>query len=181
MSLTRLEPDAADLVQDVFLLWAAKGHQLKDVSKVKAWLFTSLHRGFLQKHRRSTRFPHVEIASVEFELPTVDPGQLTSLNTQHLLELLARVDAQYQAPLALFYLEDYSYNEIAGILEVPLGTVKSRIARGLAQLKALVSRKTASPITARVRTSSGAADSANKVEPSAPEDGRTPTAAGGHP
>jgi RNA polymerase sigma-70 factor (ECF subfamily) len=47
--------------------------------------------------------------------------------------------------VALFYLEDYSYNEIASILEVPLGTVKSRIARGLAQLKELVLRKAASP------------------------------------
>ena len=42
--------------------------------------------------------------------------------------------------MALFYLEDYSYDEIAGILEVPLGTVKSRIARGLGQLKELVLR-----------------------------------------
>ena len=55
------------------------------------------------------------------------------------------MDEQYQAALALFYLEDYSYNEIATILEIPLGTVKSRIARGLAQLKELVLRKDASP------------------------------------
>ena len=54
-------------------------------------------------------------------------------------------DEQFQAAVALFYLEDYSYNEIAGILDIPLGTVKSRIARGLAQLKELVLRKTASP------------------------------------
>ena len=40
--------------------------------------------------------------------------------------------------MALFYLEDYSYNDIAAILGVPLGTVKSRIARGLAELKRLV-------------------------------------------
>jgi RNA polymerase sigma-70 factor, ECF subfamily len=54
------------------------------------------------------------------------------------------VDEQFQAAVALFYLEDYSYNEIASILEIPLGTVKSRIARGLAQLKELVLRKAAS-------------------------------------
>ena len=45
--------------------------------------------------------------------------------------------------MALFYLEDYSYNEIAGILDVPLGTVKSRIARGVIQLRELVGRETA--------------------------------------
>jgi RNA polymerase sigma-70 factor (ECF subfamily) len=60
------------------------------------------------------------------------------LDAQTAVQLLAQVDAQFQAAVALFYLEDYSYNEIATILEVPLGTVKSRIARGLAQLKVLV-------------------------------------------
>jgi RNA polymerase sigma-70 factor (ECF subfamily) len=45
---------------------------------------------------------------------------------------------QFQAAVALFYLEDYSYNEIAAILEIPLGTVKSRIARGIAQLRVLI-------------------------------------------
>jgi len=51
------------------------------------------------------------------------------------LAALAKVDAVYQAALALFYLEDWSYYEIAQILEVPLGTVKSRIARGIRQLR----------------------------------------------
>ena len=44
----------------------------------------------------------------------------------------------YQAPLTLFYMEDCSYKEIAEILGVPLGTVQSRISRGLAQLQQLV-------------------------------------------
>jgi RNA polymerase sigma-70 factor, ECF subfamily len=63
--------------------------------------------------------------------------------------LLGQVDAQFQAAVALFYLEDYSYAEIAAILEIPLGTVKSRIARGLGQLRALVLRKTSLPAVPR--------------------------------
>jgi RNA polymerase sigma-70 factor (ECF subfamily) len=51
---------------------------------------------------------------------------------------LAKVDANFQAALSLFYLEDYSYPQIAEILDVPLGTVKSRIARGIEQLKRLL-------------------------------------------
>jgi len=47
------------------------------------------------------------------------------------------VDEVYQAPVALFYLEDYAYKEIAEILDVPMGTVKSRIAR-IAQLQKLL-------------------------------------------
>ncbi|MEI6395666.1 MAG: RNA polymerase sigma factor [Verrucomicrobiota bacterium] len=145
MSLTHTETDAADLVQETFLAWATKGHQLEDVSKVKSWLFTTLHRSFLQSRRRLVRFPHLEISEVEADLPHVEPELVNHLDAQAALELLAQVDPQYQAAVALFYLEDYPYKEIAGILEVPLGTVKSRIARGLAQLKELVLRSTRPP------------------------------------
>jgi RNA polymerase sigma-70 factor (ECF subfamily) len=145
MSLTRAESDACDLVQQTFLTWATKGHQLQDVSKAKSWLFTTLHRCFLNSRRRSTRFPHLEIEEAEAELPNVEPDLVSHLDAQEALQLLSQVDEQFQAAVALFYLEDYSYNEIASILEIPLGTVKSRIARGLAQLKELVLRKAAPP------------------------------------
>src|SRR5512137_2220475 len=145
MSLTRAESDACDLVQHTFLTWATKGHQLQDPSKVKSWLYTTLHRAFLESRRRVTRFPHIELSEAETELPSVEPDLVSRLDAQDVLELLSRVDEQFQAAVALFYLEDYSYNEIAGILEIPLGTVKSRIARGLAQLKELVLRKAPAP------------------------------------
>ena len=138
MSLTRTESDAADLVQDTFLTWAAKGHQLRDTSKVKAWLFTTLHRRFLESQRRVTRFPQLEISEAMDDLPHVEPELVAQLDGQTVVDLLGQVDPQFQAAVSLFYLEDYSYNEIAQILEVPLGTVKSRIARGLAQLRTLV-------------------------------------------
>ena len=50
------------------------------------------------------------------------------------------MDENFQAPVALFYLEDYSYNEIAEILELPLGTVKSRISRGIGQLQSMLAK-----------------------------------------
>jgi RNA polymerase sigma-70 factor, ECF subfamily len=145
MSLTRAESDACDLVQQTFLTWATKGHQLQDHSKVKSWLYTTLHRAFLESRRRFTRFPHLEITEAETELPSVEPDLVAHLDAQEVLQLLSQVDEQFQAAVALFYLEDYSYKEIATILEIPLGTVKSRIARGLAQLRELVLRKTTSP------------------------------------
>ena len=140
LSLTRSESDAGDLVQETFLTWAAKGHQLQEVARVKAWLFTTLHRGFLQRRRHSTRFPHLDLTEADTELIACDPELVNQLDARAVVDLLGKVGAQFQAPVALFYLEDYSYLEIAGILEIPLGTVKSRIARGLAQLKALVRR-----------------------------------------
>jgi RNA polymerase sigma-70 factor (ECF subfamily) len=138
MSLTRSESDACDLVQQTFLVWATKGHQLEDPSKAKSWLFTTLHRCFLESLRRTTRFPHLEISEADAELPKVEPELLNHLDAQAVVQLLGQVDAQFQAAVALFYLEDYSYDEIATILQIPLGTVKSRIARGIAQLRELV-------------------------------------------
>jgi RNA polymerase sigma-70 factor (ECF subfamily) len=137
-SLTRDEADACDLTQQTFCIWAAKGHQLRDVSKVKTWLFTTLHREFLGARRKMVRFPQVEWEQAAAELPTVSPATFNQLDTTQVLTALARLDEIYRAPVALFYLEDRSYNEIAEILEVPLGTVKSRLARGLDRLYQLL-------------------------------------------
>ena len=137
-SLTQAEADACDLTQQTFYVWATKGHQLRDASKVKSWLFTTLHREFLETRRRQTRFPHYELSQVEPELPSLAPARVNQLDSAQVVQSLAQVDQVYQAPVALFYLEEYSYKEIAEILDVPMGTVKSRIARGIAQLQRLL-------------------------------------------
>jgi RNA polymerase sigma-70 factor, ECF subfamily len=137
-SLTQTEADACDLTQQTFYVWATKGHQLRDVSKVKTWLFTTLHREFLDGRRRHTKFRHYELDQVDAELPVVAPAQVNQLDSPRVLAALAGVDEVYQAPVALFYLKDYSYKEIAEILDVPMGTVKSRIARGIGQLQQLL-------------------------------------------
>jgi RNA polymerase sigma-70 factor (ECF subfamily) len=135
LSLTQAEADACDLTQQTFYVWATKGHQLRDATKVKSWLFTTLHREFLESRRRQTRFPHYELEQVDAELPTVSPARVNELDSAQLLQALAQVDEVYQAPVSLFYLQDCSYKEIAEILNIPMGTVKSRIARGIAQLQ----------------------------------------------
>jgi RNA polymerase sigma-70 factor (ECF subfamily) len=138
LSLTRTETDACDLTQETYRVWATKGHQLLDRSRARSWLFTTLHRLFLESRRRHLRFPHLELEEAASEIPNLEPEVMNRLDAQGVVELLGRVDAQFQAPVALFYLEDCSYNEIAEILGIPLGTVKSRIARGLAQLRQLL-------------------------------------------
>lgn len=138
LSLSRRESDASDLVQQTFYIWAAKGHQLKDRSKVKSWLFTTLHREFLQKNSRITRFPQLDLEQAEAELPTVQPGASRAVDSSTLLKAMEQIDPNFRAAVALFYLEEYTYPEIAEVLQVPLGTVKSRISRGLAQLQRLL-------------------------------------------
>lgn len=140
-SLTRSEADACDLTQQTFYVWATKGHQLRDVSKVKTWLFTTLHRAFLESRRRQTRFPHQDLNEVSHELPTLSPSLADGLDAATILKALAAVDEVYQAPVALFYLEDCSYKEIAEILDVPIGTVKSRMARGIMKLQTILANE----------------------------------------
>lgn len=143
-SLSRNEAEACDLTQQTFYVWANKGHQLRDATKVKTWLFTTLHRQFLESRRRATHFPHNELESAAAELPAIQPPHFNQLDAVQVLHALAKVDEIFQAPVALFYLQDCSYNEIAEILAVPLGTVKSRIARGIAQLQKLLSDEASS-------------------------------------
>jgi RNA polymerase sigma-70 factor, ECF subfamily len=134
-SLTHNETEACDLTQQTFYVWAVKGHQLRDATKVKTWLFTTLYREFLKGRRRQTRFPHLELEQMDHELPTISPTMVDQLDADTVVEALGRVDELYRAPLALFYLEEHTYKEIAEILDVPIGTVQSRISRGKAQLQ----------------------------------------------
>jgi len=137
-SLTRSEADACDLTQHTFYTWSIKGEQLRDPTKVRAWLFTTLHRAFLQTRRRETRFPHFELDQVDSELPWISPNEANRLDSADIMGALAEIDDTFRAPLALFYLEDCPYKQIALILNLPLGTVKSRISRGIAQLQKLL-------------------------------------------
>jgi len=138
MSLARVEADARDLTQQTFYVWATKGHQLRDLSKVKTWLFTTLHRTFLETRRKQSRFIHEELEAVLDQLPVLSPEFTNQADCSQVLPALARVHEDYQGAVALFYLEDYSYQDIAVILEVPIGTVKSRIARGITQLRKIL-------------------------------------------
>ena len=136
-SLTRNESEASDLTQQSFYIFAKSGGQIRDKTKVKSWLFTTLHREYLARRRRIVRFPETNFADAEPELPTVETN-FAPADAPAVLGALAKVDPTFQAAVALFYLEDYSYPQIAEILDVPLGTVKSRIARGIEQLKRLL-------------------------------------------
>jgi len=135
LSLARNESDAADLVQQTFAQWARKGHQLRDPSLAKTWLFTTLRREFLGTIRKSERYsdepPGDEDGSLE-------PEQAESLDAAEVMAALQKLPLEYREPLTLFYLQDVSYAEIAGILDVPIGTVMSRLSRGKARLRSML-------------------------------------------
>jgi RNA polymerase sigma-70 factor (ECF subfamily) len=135
VSLARQESDAADLTQQTFLLWATKGHQLRDASKVKTWLFTTLYREFLGRKRQQDRFVESESSAEAVAAQTIAASVVNQLDGDIVQRALLGLEETYRAPLTLFYLQQHSYREIAEILEVPIGTVMSRISRGKVQLR----------------------------------------------
>lgn len=129
-SLARNADEAAELTQESYYRLLTKGGQLRDPSKVKSWLFTTLYRIFLGQKRHTNRFPHLDIYAVEQELPALTPQIMDGMDGALVLETLCEIDEHHRAPLTLFYLQNLSYREIAEMLEVPIGTVMSRLARG---------------------------------------------------
>ena len=133
LSLSQNEPDASDLVQQAYAIYACKGHQLRDPMRVKAWLFTTLRREFFAVRRRAARFTDdpADIA----ELPAVDDQRLAECDSEDLMTALGRLPVEYREPLTLFYMEEHSYQEIAKLLEIPIGTVMSRLSRAKSRLR----------------------------------------------
>lgn len=140
-SLAKNEHEAGDLTQQTFFIYAEKGNSLRDKSKVKPWLFTTLYREFLRRKRKDQRMDSYEPEMLEAVSGSVEPRIRRSLDANLAVEALEEVDEVYRHPLSLFYLKDLSYKEIAEVLDVPIGTIMSRLSRGKAQLREIFKRK----------------------------------------
>ena len=123
LSLARREADACDLVQQTFYIWATKGEALREVSKAKSWLFTTLYREFLRGRRREARATSIEdLPPGEQDIAAEDVDRVAQLDAMTVVSALQSVDEVFRAPLTLYYLEDLSYLEIAETLAVPIAS-----------------------------------------------------------
>lgn len=129
-SLAGTADQACELTQETYCRLLTNGRQLRDRTRVKAWLFTTLYRIYLGWRRHEIRFPHLDIESVEHELPPFTPTMVNTLDGETVMERLLEIDELYRTPLSLFYLQGLAYREIAELLELPIGTVMSRLSRG---------------------------------------------------
>jgi RNA polymerase sigma-70 factor (ECF subfamily) len=142
-SLTGNADDACELTQESYYRLLSNQGQLRDPTKIKAWLFTTLYRVFLGQKHRSARFPHLTISSVEHELPVLTPEIVNNMDGLLVLEALFEIDEHHRVPLTLFYLQNLSYREIADILDIPIGTVMSRLSRSKVALRAHLAARAA--------------------------------------
>ncbi len=137
LRLTRRAPDAEDLVQDTYLKAFRSAHQFEAGTNLKAWLFTILHNTFRNIRRHDGRNP-VDVDSEAVERVVDDgpgaqsPEQILSRATldADLKEALDALPDAFRQAVWLRDVEELSYAEMAQVLDVPIGTVMSRISRG---------------------------------------------------
>lgn len=136
--LSRSEAEASELTIRTFHNWAKRGQASRDIAKLKLWLFSSVQREFLKAHRPVRHAETPELDMSQLASPIVGTEKITTLEATRLVELLGRVSDSDRAPLTLFYMEDFSYPEIAEILDLRLELVQAHIVRGQTQLQRLL-------------------------------------------
>jgi RNA polymerase sigma-70 factor, ECF subfamily len=132
--LAESETEAADLTQETFLILCRQYKQVREPEKVRSWLFTTLRRLFFRTLRRRQVHPEVEL-NRQHQEPTGDPTGPRAVDAGAVLNALSELEEDHRTVLELFYIADLSYKEIADTLEIPIGTVMSRLARAKERLR----------------------------------------------
>ena len=139
---------ADDLVQDTLERAWVKLHLWQRGSDLRAWMFSIMHNLFVNQVRKS-QLHMVELDDDALEVP-VRATQEDSLHMRDLASALGQLPAEYREVVLLVGLEQMSYEEVAQVLGIPLGTVMSRLSRGRERLRTLMSGD-AAPMLRRVK------------------------------
>ena len=138
LALTHSEEDAADLTQQTFLILCQRQEQVREPDKAKSWLFTTLRRAFFRKVRSRRLHSEVELNKKDHPQSTVDPAGTRSVDARVILCALSELGEDFRSVLELFYIADLSYREISTTLQIPIGTVMSRLSRAKEQLRGVL-------------------------------------------
>jgi RNA polymerase sigma-70 factor (ECF subfamily) len=137
-ALTRDAIRADDLVQGCLTRAVAKQHLWQPGTDLRAWLFTILHNAHVNDVRRLVREGNK--VSIEDAAPvlTVQPNAIDALQLRDLERALDKLLPEQRQVILLVGLEGMRYEEVAVILDIPVGTVRSRLSRGRGQLRILM-------------------------------------------
>lgn len=136
--LTGSQADAEDLTQEAFGKALARLAQLREPDRAKAWLFRILRNLYLHKVRDEKRHRVIPLDAVG-DLPGREADSEPLIEPGRLQQALDELDEGFRTPLILFYFEEFSYRDIAEQMDLPIGTVMSRLARAKAYLRAKLS------------------------------------------
>jgi RNA polymerase sigma-70 factor, ECF subfamily len=128
---------ADDLVQDTLERALKKFHLWRPGSDLRAWMFTIMHNVYVNQIRANSSTP-VSTLDDEAALPPIRATQSDRLEILDLQMALARLPEDHREVLLLVGLEQMTYEEAAAVLNVPIGTVMSRLSRARERLRALL-------------------------------------------
>jgi RNA polymerase sigma-70 factor, ECF subfamily len=147
LRLARNADDASDLLQETILRAYRFFHQFESGTNCRAWMLTILFNNFRNGYRKSSREQPATSADefdrkVEAESLRLDPAGANpeSLVSSQRMEgeveaALTALPAEFREAILLVDIEELSYQEVSGVLNIPIGTVKSRVSRGRAMLR----------------------------------------------
>ncbi|HEV8716554.1 MAG TPA: sigma-70 family RNA polymerase sigma factor [Candidatus Binatia bacterium] len=140
--LTRHKEEAEDLFQDTYLRAFRFFHQFTPGTNCRAWLLTIMHNAFKSRypqHLRASRTLELDDAAHEYEKKVVAEGEagrddpaeslLSRMVDSEITDALRALPEEYRATLLLVDIEELTYEEAAGVLACPIGTVRSRLSR----------------------------------------------------
>ncbi len=133
--------DAEDVVQETMYTAYRKFHQLRDEDKCRPWLFSILRTTFLRELRLRKKRPLLDDGNGYLKDVTDESAESLAgllerkIDRQQVQQVLDSMEEKHKSPLILFYMEDMTYQEIADFLDIPIGTVMSRLARAKKQMK----------------------------------------------
>lgn len=133
--------DAEDLTQEAFGKAMARLPQLREPERAKAWLFRILRNLYLHQVRDEKRHRVVPLDAVG-DLPDRETDGPPDIDPVRLQQALNELDEGFRTPLILFYFQEFSYRDIAEQMDLPIGTVMSRLARAKAYLRAKLAPNT---------------------------------------
>ncbi len=145
LKLTKDQEKARELVQETVVRALRYKDHFTIGTNFKAWITTMMRNIFLNQKRNHKRRKTESIANDSLYLNlagvhTIDNQGIHTMEMQELLRVIKKLDAKIRQPFWMFY-QGYAYEEIAQDLEIPIGTVKSRIFKARNILKSKLSRK----------------------------------------
>jgi RNA polymerase sigma-70 factor (ECF subfamily) len=127
--------DADDLTQETYALAQARFSQLRDQTLARPWLFRILRNVYLKQIRRRNLAPTVSLDGMDVSAA----ASVDDVDREQLYSALQSLPEEFRTAIVLFYFQELKYREIADVLQIPIGTVMSRISRAKELLRSRLS------------------------------------------
>ncbi len=138
MRLTHNRDDAQDLVQSTMLRAIEKKHLFQTGTDLFKWTSKMMYNLFVSGYRRKVKFETQYDPENYLEKQTVDASQETQIHLSKVNEVMALLSGEHREILIMVCVKGMAYQEVAEVLDIPVGTVRSRLSRAREQLKALL-------------------------------------------